>query len=138
MIFKRSVPNCYIAILNHAPAKVITDTCKFRFYQNIVVPISLVSIADHFYLLNVNTEIVVVCGESKGKTIQQVHSISIIARIDLCLCTINTNYIINLGTHSNCTTDRQFKIYYAFNFTTEWIRSGNDIALYEDNMELLN
>ncbi len=138
LLFKRSVPNCYIAILNHTPAKVITDTCKFRYYQNIVVPTSLVSTADPLYQLNANTEIVVVCGQSKGKTIRQVHSISIIARIDLCLYIINTNYIIILGTYSNCTTDGQFKIYYTFNFATEWIKSGNDIALYEDNMELLN
>ncbi len=78
LLFKRSVPNCYIAILNHVPDEVISDTCKFRYYQNIVVPTSLVSTADHFYLLNVNTEIVVACGQSKGKTIRQVHSISII------------------------------------------------------------
>ncbi len=43
LLFKRLVPNCYIAILNHAPAKVITDTCKSRYYQHIVVPTSLVS-----------------------------------------------------------------------------------------------
>ncbi len=79
-----------------------------------------------------------VCGQSKGKTIRQVQSISIIARIDLCLCIMDTKYIIILGTNSNCTTDGQFKIYYTFNCATEWIRSGNDIALYEDNMELLN
>ncbi len=98
----------------------------------------MVSTAEHFYLLNVNTEIVVVCGQSKGKTIQQIHSISIIARKDLCLCTIYTANIIILGTYSNCTTDGQFKIYFTFNFATVWISCGNDIALYEDNMELLN
>ncbi len=112
----------------------ITDTCKFRYYQNKVVPTALVSTANHFYLLNVNTEIVVVCAQSKGKTIRQIHSISIIARNDQCLCTIYTTNIIILGTHSYCTTDGQFKIYYTFNFATEWIGSSNDIALYEDNM----
>ncbi len=69
LLFKRSVPNCYIAILNHAPTEVITDMCKFRYYQNIMVPTALVSTADHLYLLKVNTEIFVVCGQSKGKTI---------------------------------------------------------------------
>ncbi len=69
LLFKRLVPNCYIVILNHASAKMITDTCKFRYYQNKVVPTTLVSAANHFYLLNVNTEIVVVCGQSKGKNI---------------------------------------------------------------------
>ncbi len=69
LLFKRSVPNCCIAILNHASAEVITDTSKFRYYQNIMVPTTLVSTANHFYLLNVNTEIIVVCGQSKGKTI---------------------------------------------------------------------
>ncbi len=97
----------------------------------------MVSTAD-FYLLNVNTEIVVVYGQSKCKTIQQIHSIRIIARNDPCLCTIYTTNIIILVTHSNCTTDGQFKIYYTFNFATELIRSGNGITLYEDNMELLN
>ncbi len=138
LLFKRLVPNCYIAILNHAPTKLITDTCRFRYYPHKVVPTTLVSTANHFCLLNVNTEIVVVCVQSKHKIIRQVHSISIISRKDLCLCTTYTNYIIILGTHSNCTTDGQFKIYYTFNFATEWMRSGNDIALDEDNMELLN
>ncbi len=99
---------------------------------------TLVSTADHFYLLNVNTEIVVFCNQSKGKTIWQIHSISIIDKKDLCLCTIYTTNIIIVGTYSNSTTDGKFKIYFTFNFATEWIRCGNDIALYEDNMELLN
>ncbi len=122
LLFKRSVPNFFIAILNHASVKIITDTCKFRYNPNIVVLTTLVSTAEHFYLLNVNNDIVVVCGQSKGKTIQQIHSINIIARKDLCLCTIYTTNIIILGTHSNCTTDGQFKIYFTFKFSTEWIR----------------
>ncbi len=76
LLLKRSVPNCYIAILNHVPTEVITETCNLRYYQNILVPTTLVSTANHIFLLNVN----------------------------ICQCTIDTNYIIILGTHSNCTT----------------------------------
>ncbi len=69
LLFKRLVPNCYIAILNKVKVEVIAKTCKFEYYQNKEVPSSLVTTANHFYLLNINTEIVVVCGQSKGKTI---------------------------------------------------------------------
>ncbi len=52
LLFKRSVPNCYIAILNHEPVKVIADTCQFRYFQNKVVPTSLVTTANNFFLHN--------------------------------------------------------------------------------------
>ncbi len=43
LLFRRTDKNCYINIIEHAPAKTITSTCLFLYYHKIPVRPSLVT-----------------------------------------------------------------------------------------------
>ncbi len=50
LLFWRTDKNCYINIIEHAPAKTITPTCTFLYYHKITVHASLVT-TNHFWIL---------------------------------------------------------------------------------------
>ncbi len=54
LLFRRTDKNCYINIIEHAPAKTITSTCTFIYYHKITVHASLVTSSHFFYLRNIN------------------------------------------------------------------------------------
>ncbi len=57
LLFSRTDKNCYINIIDHAPAKTITSTYMFLYYHKINVHASLVTTSDFFYLLHINDEL---------------------------------------------------------------------------------
>ncbi len=53
-LFRRTDKNCYINIIENAPAKTITSMCTFIYYHKITVHASLVTTSHVFYLLKYN------------------------------------------------------------------------------------
>ncbi len=62
LLFRWTNKNCYINIIEHAKANIITSTCTFLYFQNITVHASLVTTNDFFFLLNIQDELKVTCG----------------------------------------------------------------------------
>ncbi len=53
LLFRRTNMNCYVNIIKHAAAKIITSTYDFLYYHKITVHATLVTTNDFFYLLNI-------------------------------------------------------------------------------------
>ncbi len=119
LLFGRTNKNCYINIIEHAEAKVITFTCTFSYYHNITVHASLVATNDFFFLLNMLDELNVICGLYNRETICSTYSVGIINRKDLCDCVIQTTVIQLIGSHTNCSSNGNFLIQHTLNFVTE-------------------
>ncbi len=80
LLFRRTDKNCYINIIEQAPAKTITSTCTFLYYHTVYA--SLVTTSHFFYLLNINDELKIKCGKYGRQTTRHSHSVSIITRTD--------------------------------------------------------
>ncbi len=119
LLFRRTDKNCYINIIEHAPAKVITSTCTFNYYHKITVHASLVTTSHFFYLLNINDELTITCGKYGRQTTLHSPSVSIIKCTDACDCVIQSVEIQLIGSRSNCSSNGNFIIYHTFNFVTE-------------------
>ncbi len=63
LLFRRTNKNCYINIIEQAPAKTITSTCTFLYFHKITVHASLVTTSHFFYWLNINDELKITCGK---------------------------------------------------------------------------
>ncbi len=137
MLFRRTDKNCYINIIEHAPAKTITSTCTFLYYHKITVHTSLVTTSHSFYLLNSNDELKISCGKYGRQTTCRSHSVSIIKCTDTCDCVIQSVEIQLIGSHSNCSSLGNFIIYHTFNFVTEWLHHKTVIPYYRENEHLL-
>ncbi len=137
LLFRRTDKNCYINIIEHAPAKAITSTCTFLYYHKITVHASLVTISHFFYLLNINDELKITCRKYGRQTTHHSHSVSIIKLTDACDCVIQSVAIQPIGSHSNCILNGNFIIYNIFNFVTEWLHNKSVMPYYRENEHLL-
>ncbi len=137
LLFRRTDKNCYINIIEHALAKVITSMCMFLYYHKITVHASLVTTSHYFYLLNINDELTFTCGKYGRQTTCHSHSVSIIKRTDACDCVIQSVEIQLIGSHSNCSYNGNFIIYQTFNFVTEWLHNKAVMPYYRENEHLL-
>ncbi len=137
LLFRRTNTNCYINIIEHAPALVITSTCTFLYYNEITVHATLVMTPQYFYLLNIFDHLKITCGKYSSKTIRNSHSVSIIKRTDVCDCIIQSVEIQLIGCHSNCTSNGNFTIYHTFNFVTEWLHNNKVMPYYRENEHIL-
>ncbi len=63
------------------------------------------------------------------ETIRTTYSVSIVKRIDLCDCVIQTTEIQLIGSHTNCSSNGNFLIHHTFNFVTQWIYNKRDNVL---------
>ncbi len=133
LLFRRTDKNCYINIIEHAPAKTITSTCMFHYYHKITVHSSLVTTSHFFYILNINDELKITCGKYGGQTTHHSHSVSIIKRTNAC----EPVEIQLIGSHSNCSSNGNFIIYHTFNFVTEWLHNKVVIPYFRENKHLL-
>ncbi len=138
LLFRCTNKNCYINIIEHATANVITSTCTFLYYHNITVHASLVTTNDFFFLLNMQEELKVTCGLYNWETTRSTYSASFVNRKDLCDCFIQTAEIQLIGSHSNCSSNGNFDIYYTFNFVTEWIYNKMTMSCYWENDHILS
>ncbi len=137
LLFRRTDKNCYINIIEHAPAKTITSTFMFLYYHKITVRASLVTTSHFFYLLNINDELKITCGKYSRETTCRSHSVSIIKCIDSCYCVIHSVEIQLIGSHSNCSSNGNFIIYHTFNFVTEWLHNKVVMPYYRENEHIL-
>jgi hypothetical protein len=138
LIFTRNFTNCYVNIVQHSPASVITDTCSFKFYRNISVSPTLVATSTHYFLMNVQSEFYVKCSNSKHSVSRTAHSISIIKRTALCRCTINIKNVLLIGSETNCSNSHTFSMQYTYNFVTEWLSNQLSIRFYTQGFNFLN
>ncbi len=120
LLFRRTDKNYYINIIEHAPAKTISSTCKFLYYHKITVKASLVATSHFVYLLNINDELNITCGKYGRQTICRSHSVSIIK-----------------SSHSNCSSNGNFIIYHTFNFVIEWLHNKALLPHYRENEHIL-
>ncbi len=97
LLFRRTNKNCYINIIEHAPAMVITSTCTFLYYQKITVHARLVTTSHFFYLLNINDELTFTCHKYGSQITLYSHSVSIIKRTGACDCVIQSVKIQLIG-----------------------------------------
>ncbi len=137
LLFRHTNKNCYVNIIEHAAAKVITSTCTFVYYQNITVHASLVTTNDFLFLLNIQEELKVTCGLYNHESIHSAYSVSIVNRKELCDCIIHTTEIQLIGSHSNCCSNGNFTIYHMFNFFTECIYNKMTMSYYRENVHIL-
>ncbi len=137
LLFRRTNTNCYINIIEHAPASVITSTCTFLYYNEITVHATLVTTPQYFYLLNIFDQLKITCGKYSRETIRHSHSLSIIKHTDACDCIIQSVEIQLIGGHSNCTSNGNFIIYHTFNFVTEWLHNNKVMPYYRENEHIL-
>ncbi len=138
LLLRRTDKNCYINIIKHAPAKVITSTCMFLYYHKITVHASLVTTSHFFYLLNFNNELTITRGKYSIQTTRHSHTVSIIKRTDACDCVIQSVEIQLIGSHSNCSSNGNFIIYHTFNFVTKWLHNKAVMPYYRENKHLLH
>ncbi len=137
LLFRRTDKNCYINIIEHAPARTITCTCTFLYYHKITVHASLVTTSHFFYLLNINDELKITCKKYSRETTHRSHSVSNIKLSDACDCVIQSVEIQLIGSHSNCSSNGNFIIYHTFNFVTEWLHNKIVIPYYRENEHIL-
>ncbi len=74
VLFRRADRNCYVNIIEHAKASIITSRCIFSHYQNISVHATLVTTNDFFFLLNIKEELRVTCGKYIRETTKSTYS----------------------------------------------------------------
>ncbi len=130
LLLRRTNTNCYINIIEHAPASVITLTCTFLYYNDITVHATLVTTSQYFYLLNIFDQLKITCGKYSRETISHSHSVSIIKHTVVWLH--NT-----VSGHSNYTSNGNFIIFYTFNFVTEWLHNSKVMPYYRENEHIL-
>ncbi len=111
--------------------------CTFLYYHKITVHASLVTTSHFFYLLNINDELKITCGEYGRQTTRRSHSVSIIKHTDACDCVIKCVEIQLIGSHSNCSSNGNFIIYHTINFVTEWLHNKVVMPYYRENEHLL-
>ncbi len=138
LLFRHIDKNCYINIIEHAPAKTFTSTCTFLYFDKITVHASLVTTSHFVYLLNINDELNITCGKYGRQTTCHSHSVSIIKCTDACNCVIQSVEIQLIGNHSNCSSNGNFIIYHTFNFVTEWLHNKAVMPYYRENEHLLH
>ncbi len=136
LLFRRTDKNCYFNIIKLAPAKTITSTCTFQYCHKITVHASLVTTSHFFYLLNINDELKITYGKYGRQTTCHSHSVSIIKRTNACDCVIQSVEIQLIGSHSNCSSNCNFIIYYTIKFVTEWLNKAV-MPYYSENEHLL-
>ncbi len=137
LLFRRTNRNCYINIIEHAPANTITYTCTFQYFNKIRVHATLVTTSHFFYLLNIYDELKITCGKYNSETIRHSHSVSIIKRSDACDCAIQSTDIQCIGSHTNCSSNGNFIIYHTYNFITEWLNNKDIMLYYRENQHIL-
>ncbi len=137
LLFRRTDKNCYINIIEHAPAKTITSTCTFLYYHKISIHATLVTTSHFLYLLNISDELKITCGKYSRETKRHSHSVSIIKLPDTCDCVIQSVEIQLIGSHNNCSSNGNFIIYHTFNFVTEWLHNKNVMPYYRENEHIL-
>ncbi len=136
LLFRHANKNCYVNIIEHAKAEVITSTCTFLYYQYITVHATLVTTGDFFFFLSIQDEMRVTCGLFNHETVRSAYSVSIINRKNLCNCLIQTSEIQLIGSHANCSSKRNILIRHTFNFVTEWIRNKKTMSYYRENVDI--
>ncbi len=119
LLFRRTDRNCYINIIEHAPANTITSTSTFQYFNKISVHATLVTTNHFFYLLNIYDELKIICGKYNRETIRHSHSVSIIKHSDACDCVIQSTDIQLIGSYTNCSSNGNFIIYHTYSFITE-------------------
>ncbi len=131
--------NCYVNIIEHAAADIITSTCDFSYYHKITAHATLVTTNDFFYLLNIQDEIKITCEKYNRESVCETHSVSvsIIKRQDVCDCVIQTTEIQLIGSQSNCSSNGNFIIYHTFNFITEWLSNKFTMPYYRKKEHIL-
>ncbi len=137
LLFRRSDRNCYINIIEHAPAKTIISTCTFLYYHKISVHATLVTTSHFFYLLNIYDELKITCGIYSQETKCYSYSVSIIKCTDACDCVIQSMEIQLIGSHYNCSSNGNCIIYHIFNFVTEWLHNKKVMPYYRENEHIL-
>ncbi len=125
LLLRRTDRNCYINIFEHAPAKTITFTCTFQYFNKISVHATLVTTSHFLNLLNIYDELKITCGKYSRETIRQSHSVSIIKRSDAWDCVNQSTDIQLIDSHTNCSSNGNFIIYHTYNFITEWLNNIN-------------
>ncbi len=137
LLFRKMDKNCYINIIEHAPAKTITSTCTFLYYHKITVHASIFSTSHFFYLLNINDELKITCRKYGRQTTHHSHLVNIIKCTDSWDCVIQSVEIQHIGRHSNCSSNGNFIIYHNFNFVTAWLYNKAVMPYYRENEHLL-
>ncbi len=132
LLFRWTNENCYINIVEHAAANVITSTCDFLYYHKTTVHTTLVNTKDFFYLLNIQDKIKITCGKYNHEAVSETHSVSIIKWKDLYDCVIQTFETQLIGSQSNCSSNRNFIIYHTFNFVMEWLYNKLTMPYYSE------
>ncbi len=135
LLFRRTDRNCYINIIEHAPANTITSTCNFQYYNRINVHTTLVTTSHFFYLLNISEELKITCGKYNRETIQHSYSVSIIKCSDACDYVIQSTDIQLIGSH--CSSNGNFVIYHTYNFVTKWLSNKDIMPYYRENQHIL-
>ncbi len=120
LLFRWTNKNCYVNIIEHAAANVITSTCKFLYYHKITVHATLVTTKDFFYLLNIQDQIKITCGKYNREAVRETHRLAL-SKGKTYVTVIQTIEIQLIESHSNCSSNGNFIIYHTFNFVTEWL-----------------
>ncbi len=136
LLFRRTDKNCYINIIEHAPAKVITSTCTFLYYHKITLHASHVTTS--YLMLNINDELTITCGKYGRQTTFHSDSVSIIKQTNACDCVIQSVEIKLIWSHSNSSSNGNFIIYHTFNFVTEFLHNKAVMSYYRENKHLLH
>ncbi len=137
LMFNNKENNCYLNILEHVKMEIITSTCIFQFYQNISVKPSLVTTNAYYYLINVFSLMTITCEVDMAVTEKDSFAVTIVSRLDLCRCTLETENIYLLGTATNCTSTPGLKFVYTYNFVTEWLKNKISIPFYQEGLHIL-
>ena len=137
LLFNINNNNCFINIIGNSPANLIIKTCKFKFYNNISVSPTLITTSSHYYLMNVNSHLSVICSNNNASFEKQGYSIDIIKRTALCECTLQMNDILLIGSESKCSNSPSFSMKYTYNFVTEWFSNPDSINFYSQGFQLL-
>ncbi len=124
--------------LSSTPAKTITSTCMLLYYHKITVHVSRVTTSHLFYLLNINYELKITRGKYGRQTKRHSHSVSIIKCTEVCDCVIQSVEIQLIGSHSNCSSNGNFIIYYTFNFVTALLWGKRTSLMFTNKASIPN
>ncbi len=137
LLFRRTDRNCYINIIEHAPANTIMSTCTFLYYHQLTVHATVVTNSHFYYLINIHDELKITCGKYSRETVCHSHSVSIIKWTDTRDYVIQSVVIQFIGSHYNCSFNGNFIIYHTFNFVTKWLHNKKVMPYYRENEHIL-
>ncbi len=110
--------SCLTAIFLPEYNHLITDYCTFQYYRNISVTPSIFESESHFLLANVEPTFSIKCTGQPIDEQMQGHTFSLIAKEDLCTCSLQSlsNFLPSFYTYCNKPEDRKMTLTYVHNF----------------------